>query len=47
MKGVSIFPKNWKNFRDGFETSFLTKKMHQAVRGYPSQGGRQGLPAYY
>jgi len=46
MKGVSISKKSGKNFRDGFETSFLTKKMHQEVRGYPRQGGRQGLPAF-
>jgi hypothetical protein len=45
MKGVSISPKNWKNFRDGFETSFLIKKLHLGSAGIQVSraGGRDYL----
>jgi hypothetical protein len=47
-KGVSIFPKNWKNFGERFETSFLPKKNTlRQCEDTGLQGGRQGLPAYF
>jgi hypothetical protein len=38
-KGLN-FPKNWKNFRDGFETSFLPKKI--PLGSARIQGSRAG-----
>ena len=44
MKRGLNFPKNWKNFRDGFEASFLTKKLHLGSAGIQvSAGGRDHL----
>jgi hypothetical protein len=45
MKGVSISHKNWKNFRERFETSFLTKKMPLGSAGIQvsREGGRDCL----
>jgi hypothetical protein len=45
MKGVSISQKNCRNFRDGFETSFLTKKIPPRQWGIPVSraGGRDHL----
>jgi len=37
-KGVSIFKKNWKNFRDGIEASLLPKNAPQAMQGYREAG---------
>jgi hypothetical protein len=44
-KGVSISPKNWKNFRERFETSFLTKKIPLGSAGIQvsREGGRDYL----
>jgi len=45
MKEVSISHKNWKNFRERFETSFLTMKIpprHCRIQGCRA-GGRDHL----
>jgi hypothetical protein len=45
MKEVSISHKNWKNFRERFETSFLPKKIplgSARIRGSRA-GGRDTL----